>query len=76
MADKPKRPKQNSRYGFVILNKWGDVWTPQVFDSEAAAHEYARAYWANYPGGPHDFDYTVVKGYAAVRALIAKESAK
>jgi hypothetical protein len=34
-------------------------------------------YWANYPGGPRDFDYTVVKGYAAVRALIAqKESAK
>jgi hypothetical protein len=75
MMTKPKRPKQSRRDGFVILNKWGDVWVSQVFDCEAEAHKYARMYWENYPGWPSNFDYTVVKGYVVARALIAKESA-
>jgi hypothetical protein len=66
--DKPKRPKPNRRNGFVILNNWGDVWTPQAFDSETEAHKYARDYWTNYPGGPHDFQYTVVPGYSEAHA--------
>ena len=41
------RPYVDDRFG--ILNPWGDVWTPDTFDTEEAAREHLRDFWSQ-PG--------------------------
>jgi hypothetical protein len=60
-----KKPKRNVASGLVILNKYGDVWTPHIFDTEAQAHAHAKASWGERIAS---FNYEVVPGYAVVGA--------
>lgn len=47
------------REGFGILNKQGDFWSPNIFDTEEAAQAYVERFWA----GSNDMDlgqFTIV----------------
>lgn len=48
---KPKKKKSGAyrtrRYG--ILNPYGDVWTPDTFNTIAAAQKHIAMFWASQP---------------------------
>lgn len=50
-------PYRCKRYG--ILNPFGDVWTPETFDTMDEARQHVASFWASKPD--HDLSkYTIV----------------
>lgn len=58
------RPKSNVRTGYAILNRYGDFWSQEIFDTPEKLREHFDEYWRS-PGfegkAPSFDDYTVVK---------------
>jgi hypothetical protein len=48
-AESPKRKPYRDRCRFGILNRVGDIWTSETFQTEAAAQAYLDRQRANYP---------------------------
>ena len=45
----PKKAKPARGKGLGILNPWGDLWTHNIFETEAGAQQYIRDFWSQ-PG--------------------------
>lgn len=48
MAKKSKPYRSTSRFG--ILNPYGDIWSPETFDTEAEAMAYVEQFWRDTKG--------------------------
>lgn len=66
---KPKKgpkPYRCRRYG--ILNPYGDVWSPETFNTMLAAREHVKRFWSNQPD--HDLSkYEIVPVKVIVSAV-------
>lgn len=79
MAEKtPKKataPRSASKDGYGILNRFGDFWSPHLFNSEAEAKSYFDGYWRA-PGfqgqEPKWSDYKVVSARSRIIAIKRK----
>ena len=59
------KAKAATRDGWGILNRFGDLWSPAIFDTQDHAKAYFDKYWAEFPKGapgvpPAWTDYKVV----------------
>lgn len=66
-----KKPKSAYRDGFGIMNAYGDMWSPDLFPTEEAAHKHAADFWRGI-NLDKPFKYTVVR--ARQRTYPIKES--
>lgn len=66
---KPKRPKPYRAIRFGILNPYGDVWTPETFDTEDAAKRYVTEWWKQV-GGPRADKFKIVRARVTVSAVL------
>lgn len=55
-----KSPKPYEFSGYVILNPYGDVWSPKLFDRPEEARDYLDRFWKD---GTKVHDFKVVPGY-------------
>jgi len=49
MSGEERKVKSAYRDGWGILNRFGDLWTPHVFDTEAKAQAHFEKYWREFP---------------------------
>ncbi len=71
-----KKPKGTAREGFGILNPYGDMWTTEIFATEAEAREYVKRFWSGVRRAK-PFDYRIVRARQRttfVRALGASDA--
>lgn len=65
-----RKPKSTSREMWGILNRYGDVWTSDAFETPAAARQHLNTYWRDFPGGPHDTSgFKIVKVRVRVSSI-------
>jgi hypothetical protein len=69
-----KKPKSSSMDGYGILNRFGDFWSPRLFNSPAEAKSYFDYFWQS-PGfagkEPKWSDYKVVAARSRITAIKA-----
>lgn len=70
-AKKYIQPKPHKLEGFVILNPFGDVWSPRVFSSEAEAMTYVGDFWARISSVKNINGYRAVRGHCETFANLA-----
>ncbi|MET4197318.1 hypothetical protein ABIA95_000140 [Bradyrhizobium sp. LA8.1] len=64
---KPKRPKPYRSTGYGILNPYGDMWTPEMFETKAEATSHLERFWSQPGFGPNDLSrFKIVKAKQVV----------
>lgn len=61
MRPTDKKPKPYRYKAIGILNRDGDLWTPQWFESENQARAYVEQYWATRPAYVSGYSYVPVR---------------
>jgi hypothetical protein len=65
-----KRPRANATTGWGILNPYGDVWTPEIFETPEQAQKHLEDFWKSFPGPNTDTrKFRIVKARVRVSAV-------
>ena len=70
-AKKYAQPLPHRSDGFVILNPFGDVWSPKVFTSEQEAMTYVSDFWTRITSAKNINGYRAVRGHSETFANLA-----
>jgi hypothetical protein len=70
-AKKYIQPKPHRSEGFVILNPFGDVWSPKVFGSETEAMTFVSDFWGRINSAKNINGYRAVRGHSETFANLA-----
>lgn len=56
----PNKPKSAHRDGWGILNRYGDMWSSNVFSTKEQAESYLRDFWRGNENAPDLTSYRII----------------